>query len=713
MPWMNAGLPPDQRADLLQSQMTQDEELRLVMGYWGTKGNQWSRKIPKEIQSEARSTAGFVPGIPRLGIPPLVETDAGVGIANGGNMRPGDEATAFPSGMLMASTWDPEIAYSTGSAIAGEARSRGYNVVLDGAMNLAREPRGGRIFEYAGEDPLLSGTMAGAEVAGIQSEHVVSTIKHFALNDQETSRMQLSADIGEGPARESDLFAFELAVEKSNPGAVMCAYNRYNSVYACENDFLLNRVLKQDWNYPGWVLSDWGGVHSTLAAANAGLDQESASGFDRQDYFGAPLAEALTDGKFDPQRLHNMVHRILRSLFAIGVMDASTLPAPLNLEAHLGLARHEAENGIVLLKNDNNTLPLTAQVESIAIIGGHADLGVLSGGGSSQVIPIGYAQMLQGPEERMRTIPRDGRIFDPPSPVSAIAAQAGQAIVTFDSGDDIAQAANAAHQAGMAIVFVNQWMTEGYDVLDLNLPGNQNALIEAVAAANPRTVVVLETGGPVLMPWLDKVPAVVEAWYSGNRGAEAIAHVLFGAANPSGRLPITFPQSEKQLAHPQMPGRGMPNTAFDIDYFEGADVGYRWFELKKETPLFPFGYGLSYSRFHLSGATAAGGATITVSADVTNDGPLEGNETVQAYAAAAAPDSDEMPRLIGWSKIDLAPGETRHISITADPRRLAAFDITRHVWHIEAGDYTVRVADSATDPGQSVTVKLDQKDIPP
>lgn len=689
--------------------MTQDEELILVMGFWGTRGSIYSRAIPKNIQPLLHGTAGFVPGISRLGIPALIESDAGLGIANGAFLRPGDEATALPSGTLMASTWDPETAFLAGSMIGAEARARGFNVVLDGAVNLVREPRGGRTFEYAGEDPLLAGSVAGAEIAGIQSQGVVSTIKHFALNDQETGRMELSAKIGEGPARESDLFAFEVALEKGRPGAVMCAYNRYNGTYACENDFLLNKVLKQDWNYPGWVLSDWGGVHSTVAAANAGLDQESASGFDRQDYFGTPLADALADGGVAPQRLHDMVHRILASLFAKGVMDTPPGPPPSDIDAHLGIAQHEAEDGIVLLKNAG-ALPLAPQVESIAVIGGHADFGVLSGGGSSQVIPIGYSEALQGPQER---VPRDERIYDPPSPVSAITLSAPQAIVTFNSGDDIAEAADAARQASTAIVFATQGMSEGSDVPDLNLPGNQNALIAAVAAANPHTIVVLETGGPVVMPWLDKVQAVVEAWYPGNRGAIAIAHVLFGAVNPSGRLPVTFPQSEAQLPHPVLPRRGAQNPMFDIDYFEGADVGYRWFALKKQTPLFAFGFGLSYSRFQTNNVTANGGATVTVEADVTNDGPREGKETVQAYAAPAASDTDEMPRLIGWARADLKPGETQHITITADPRRLADFDISRHCWHIEAGDYAVRLADSVSDPGTSVTVKLDQRDIAP
>lgn len=710
--WMNTSLSPDARADLLQSQMTQDEELRLVMGYWGGKPIPFSKPVPKAIEPLLRGTTGFVPGIPRLGIPALVESDAGLGIANASGMRPGDEATALPSGELMAATWDPEIAFAAGSVVGAEARTRGFNVVLDGAMNLVRDPRGGRSFEYAGEDPLLAGTMAGAEITGVQSANVISTMKHIAFNDQETGRMQLSADIGEGPARESDLLAFEIALEKGEPGAVMCAYNRYNGIYSCENGFLLNQVLKHDWNYPGWVLSDWGAVHSTLAAANAGLDQESASGFDHEEYFGSDLADAIGDGTLDPHRLQDMVHRILRSLFAKGIMDApATNPAP-DVEAHLATAQREAEDGIVLLKNDGNTLPLASQAESIAVIGGHADFGVISGGGSSQVIPIGYAPAVETPAVGAEHVPH-GAIFDPPSPLSVIATEAPRAVVTFDTGDDVAVAAESASHADAAIVFATQGTTEGEDLPDLDLPGNQDALIEAVATANPHTIVVLETGGAVLMPWLDKVPAVIEAWYSGNRGGNAIARVLFGEVDPSGRLPVTFPHSETQLPRPVLPGRDAHNAPFDIDYFEGADVGYRWYELKKLTPLFPFGYGLSYSRFHMSGVSAEGGATITVMADVTNDGPLEGKETVEAYAAPAAPDTDDVPHLVGWSKVDLRPGETKHVAITADPRSVAGFDVYRHCWHIDAGDYVVRVADSSLAPGTDVTVKLDARDMKP
>jgi beta-glucosidase len=712
-PWMNQALLPDTRADLLQLQMTEDEELRLVMGYWGAKPIPFSKPSPKELQPLLRGTAGFVPGIPRLVIPALVESDGGEGVANGGEMRPEDEATALPCGMLMASTWDPEIAHDAGAVIGAEARDRGFNVVLDGAMNLARDPRGGRIFEYAGEDPLLAGRMAGAQVAGVQSQGVVSTVKHFAFNDQETGRFQFSADIGEGPARQSDLLAFEIAVESGDPGAVMCAYNRYNGIYSCENDFLLNQVLKRDWGYPGWVLSDWGAVHSTIASANAGLDQQSASGFDRQQYFGAALKDALDGGQVDPKRLHDMVHRILRSMFAKGLMDWSSAPRTPQTAAHLSVAQKEAEEGIVLLKNAANLLPLSPKLESIAVIGGNADRGVLSGGGSSQVIPVGFAQSLKRAGQPDIPYINGTPVFDPLSPQSAIAALAPQAIVTFDSGDDVAQAVASARQSDIAIVFATQWMAEGSDVQNLSLPEKQDALIAAVAAANPRTIVVLETGGPVLMPWLPNVPAVLEAWYSGNGGANAIARILFGEISPSGRLPVSFPQSEAQLPRPVLPGSDVHGAAFDIDYFEGADVGYRWDELKNLTPLFPFGYGLSYSRFRVSNVQAQGGTTVAIAADVSNDGAVEAADTLEVYAAPAAPDTDDVPRLIGWSRIDLAPGETRHVSITADPRLLADFDIFRHVWHVDGGDYAIRVAESSADPGTAITVKLNQRDLKP
>ena len=717
-PWMDTNLSADARADLLLTQLSQDEQLLLLKGYYGANVKMtWIKPAPPELQPLLPGSAGYVPGIERLGIPALHETDAGVGVANTNWMRPGDTATAFPAGIMNAATWDPDLIYAGGAAIGAEARDRGFNVVLDGGLNLAREPRSGRTFEYAGEDPVLAGTIVGEQIRGIQSQHVISTTKHFALNDEEIGRTILSAGIDEAPARESDLLAFEIAIEHGNPGAVMCSYNRYNSVYACENDFLLNHILKRDWSYRGWVLSDWGGVHSTVAAANGGLDQESASGFDRQEFFGDALKKALADGSVAPVRLHDMVHRILRTMIANGLMDYPMTPH--KPSTHADVAERSAEEGIVLLKNEQNILPLTRSVRTIAIIGAHANVGMLSGGGSSQVVPLGYNPdndvFVGGPVHVLpngaRIMPLGREIYDPPSPLAAIASESPQAKLQYIEGNDLSDIARRAANADIAVVFAEQWMTEGEDVRSLSLGGRQDDLISAVAAANPHTIVVLETGGPVLMPWLDKVPAVLETWFSGSGGATALAHILFGDANPSGRLPITFPQSESQLPHPTLPDIDQAYAPFEVAYSEGADIGYRWFEKQNTKPLFAFGFGLSYTSFALDQLSATSGDTISATVNLTNTGTREGAETVQLYATPPAPGS--VARLIGWSKVLLKPGESRLVTIRGEPRSIATFDSIAGIWRINAGAYTVRVGTSAMDIVASVPVTLAERELKP
>jgi beta-glucosidase len=718
---MDKSLAADARADLLAAQMTEDEELTLVRGYFGASLKlSFIKPSPGDLQPVLGQTAGYVPGVIRLGIPPLIESDAGVGIANSMHMRPGDTATALPSTLLSAATWNPDLAFQAGRVIGTEGRDRGFNVILDGALNLAREPRGGRTFEYAGEDPLLAGSIAGETIRGIESMHMISTMKHFAFNDQETGRGVLSANIAEAALRESDLLAFEIAIERGNPGAVMCAYNRVNGTYSCENDFLLNHVLKRDWSFPGWVLSDWGGVHSAAAAANAGLDQESASNFDHpQEFFGAPLKQAITDGKVERARLHDMVHRILRTMFANGIFDDPPVRTPPPLQADQAQAQREAEEGIVLLKNANGILPLARKARSIAIIGAHADAGMLSGGGSSQVVPLGDTPSNEFPVGGAVVIlpggapvfPTGRHIYDPPSPLAAIAAAAPHAHVRYDPGDDIAAAAKLAAKSEIAVVFVKQWMTEGRDVDDLSLPGRQDELIAAIAAANPRTIVVLETGGPVLMPWLDKVPAVLEAWYAGNGGAPALARILFGDVNPSGRLPITFPQSESELPHPALPGKTWKGGYFDVDYSEGANIGYRWFENQKLAPLFPFGFGLSYTSFRVGALQVNAGDAITANATVTNDGKRKGSATVELYGTPPA--QGAVPRLIGWQKVDLNPGESRQVTIAVEPRLLAHFDADGQVWLIDAGNYNFGAGTSSVEATATAVLTLPERRMKP
>ncbi len=688
--WSATALSPDERARLLDQALTADERTGLLHGIFAVP------VFGKPLPAGAVGSAGYVAGIARLGVPALQESDASLGVANPFNVRPGAGATPLPSGLALAASFDSDAAYQSGAMIGQEAWRSGFNVLLAGGANLARDPRNGRNFEYLGEDPLLAGTLDGASIRGIQDQHVVSTMKHFAINDQETARHGLSARIGEAALRESDLLAFELALEGGHPGSVMCAYNRVGGTYACSSDMLLNGVLKGDWGFPGWVMSDWGAVHG-LDDARAGLDQQSGEQFDRQVFFGKPLADAVQGGAIPAARVSDMARRILRSMFAVGLFDHPPTVTPLDAEADAKVARRVAEEGTVLLANSSGLLPLPHDAKRIVVIGGHADSGVLSGGGSSQVAPIGGpapavavgGDGLMGPYRSM--------VFDPSSPLKAIRAKAPGAEIRFIDGAYPSAAAMLAKGADAVVIFATQWMDEGEDVPDLTLPNGQDALIAAVAAANPKTVVVLETGGPVLMPWLGKVGAVVEAWYPGAKGGDAIADILFGDTNPSGRLPVTFPATTAQLPRPAIPGFGGRDDAqFDVDYtIEGADVGYRWFARKKLKPLFPFGFGLSYTHFAYANLKVEGGDALTVGFDVRNSGKVAGQDVPQLYLTDAA--GKARMRLIGWQRVAIQPGETVHVTLKADPRLLADFDEAAHGWRIDAGRYQVALGASAED----------------
>ena len=705
--WMNKKLTPEQRTDLVLKEMTMDEKLKLVLGYFGHDAPWKNFKRPVESYPQS---AGFIYGVPRLGIPNIWEADAGIGVASQGGpiVR---EATALPSGIATAATWDLKMAYAGGAMIGSEARAFGFNVLLAGGVNIMREPRNGRNFEYGGEDPLLSGKIVGAQISGIQSNNIVSTLKHYALNAQETNRFTLDAKIDDAAARMSDLLALQIAQEDGNPGSVMCGYNRVNGVYACESDYLLNEVLKQDWGFKGWVMSDWGATHSTVPAANNGLDQQSGIPFDHSEYFGAALKEAVLNGWVTTARFDDMVRRILHPMFEFGVIDnpVSAKPETINFKANGLISQKDAEDSMVLLKNDNKLLPLSKAAKKIAIIGSHADVGVLSGGGSSQVYPIGGAAFKGGPQFFPGPM-----LYYPSSPLKAVQARVPQAKVTYNEGTDTAAAAKLAADSDVVLVFVNQWTAESVDVPNLSLPDNQDALVAAVAKANAKTVVVLQTGGPILMPWLADVGAAVEAWYPGTNGGEAIARVLFGEVNPSGHLPATFPASEAQLPRPVLDGYPeVKDARITVDYHEGAAVGYKWFDLKGHTPLFPFGHGLSYSEFAFSGLKAeVKNNLITASFSVKNIGAVAGKEVAQVYVAPLLVKGDaakwEAPkRLGGWQKVDLKAGASTSASVTVDPRLLAMYDTATKTWKIAEGDYKVTLAADATDTkATSVTVHL-------
>ncbi|WP_165322106.1 beta-glucosidase family protein [Rhizorhabdus phycosphaerae] len=693
------------RASATVRQMTADEKVILTHGIMPLG---LSKTMPP-IPADAIPGAGYIAGIARLGIPALKETDASLGVTYVMGARK-DGATALPSGVAQAASWNPELLYRGGAMIGSEARAKGFNVLLAGGVNLMRDPRNGRTFEYLAEDPLLSGVLVGAAIRGVQSNHIISTIKHLALNGQETGRKYANALISEAAARESDLLAFQIGIEQGQPGSVMCAYNRVLGEQACASDWLLNKVLKQSWGYKGFVMSDWGAVPN-IDAALKGLDQQSGEQLDPAVFFGDKLKEKAGADLRWKARVDDMNLRVLTAIYAAELDKYPATPGgKIDFEANGKVAEEVARQGIVLLKN-NGVLPLAKSAKSIALIGGYADGGVLSGAGSSQVHGEGGPVVSRPASGKGVWAGFIAQQYHRSSPMEAIRAHAGSAKLTFRDGRYITDAVEKARQAEVAIVFATQWETEGLDLPDLSLPDGQDELIAAVAAANPNTIVVLETGGPVKMPWLDKVAGVIEAWYPGARGGPAIASVLFGETNPSGRLPITFPASEAQLPRPKLDGSdwvepdfgGNPSSGsdkLDVNYdIEGSDVGYRWFARTGAKPLFPFGYGLSYTRFESGDLKLKG---LTASFTVRNTGQREGAEVAQLYLVGR--NGKAMRRLAGFQRVNLAPGASQTVSVTLDPRILANWKDGG--WTLPGGEYLFALGKDAEQLSAPVRVKL-------
>jgi beta-glucosidase len=688
--WLDTGRSVDERASALLAALTPAEKRSLLVGTFAVNLPQAGFHKP----AGAVGSAGYVPGIPRLGIPALQETDSTLGIANPFNVRPGDTAVALPAGLATAASFNPGIAYANGALLGREAASRGLNVLLGPGLNLARDPRGGRNFEYLGEDPLLAGTLAGELARGIGDQHVIAVAKHFAANDQESGRQIVNMRIPEPALRESDLLAFEIAIEGGHPGAVMCAYNKVNNQYACGSALLLTYTLKHDWGFPGFVLSDWGAVHAATDLAN-GLDQESAAELDAKPFFAAPLDEALKTGLVPPARVDDAARRILRSMIVAGLLEPRQKPV-VDVNADIAVARAAEAEGIVLLSNPGAVLPLSTDLRCLVVAGGESDAGVPAGGGSSEVSPVGGAarEIALGGEGLAALFRR--QVFDPPSPLAAIRARLPHTKIFWVDGRYPAQAGLLAALCPAAIVFVQQWAGEDSDIPELTLPDGQDALIAAVTHSNRHTVVVLETGGPVFMPWLQQAAGVVEAWYGGSGGADAIAGVLFGEINPSGRLPVTFPAGVLDLPNLVVSGQYMPaGREFAAAFPEGSDVGYRWYARAGKTPRFPFGFGLSYSDFTYSGLQVTGGQTLTISFDVRNTGKRAGMDVPQAYLTSRG--GKPGLRLLGWHKQLLQPGETAHVTLTADPRLLADYAVVPHRWHVPGGAMNVAVGANAGD----------------
>jgi len=682
--------------------MTQAQKLQLVTGEGGP---------VDAIPQLPLGAGGYIKGIPSLGIPALYFVDGSLGVAD--SKAP---STALPSSIASAATWDLNLAYQFGTVIGAETYQHGLNVNLGGNTNMiGREPRDGRTFETKGEDPILAGKIAAAHIEGVQSQHVIGCIKHYAFNDQETGRTESNVLIDDRSGRESDLLAFEIAAKDSDVQSVMCSYNLLNGTWACEDPYLLTQVLKTGWGFTGFVMSDWwalpagGPASTTWTAANAGLDQEQPD-----DAFFSPnaLSAAVAAGEIPQWRIDDMATRVLSAMYQVGVFNQPagvTTLDPTTVSNDENIAQTVEEQGAVLLKN-SGILPLNAStVGSILVVGSHANLGVISGGGSAQVYPTEGAVALSQPNP---AVPGwSPVIWDPSPPVQYIRQAAPGAAVTYNDGTIATAAATQAASYNVVIVFVSQWTSEGMDMPSLNFtdlndltPVNQDALVSAVAAANPHTIVVMENGGAQVMPWLSNVSAVLEAWFPGIRGGQAIANILFGSVNPSGKLPITFPASVDQLPRQTPPGSNDAQTPFTTDYTtEGLNVGYKWYDSKGYTPEFPFGFGLSYTTFQFSNAELVNNLTASnpnfqVTFNLKNTGTVTGAEVAQVYLAVPA--TGEPPkRLVGWQKVALTPGQQQSVTVEVDENDsshpLSYWDTNSDSWQVAPGTYTVYLGDSS------------------
>lgn len=633
--------------------------------------------------------------VERLGIPELIMSDGPHGVRRVPNVNSmaieSLPATCFPTASCLASTWDVDLIHKMGEALAEECIALNVDVLLGPGVNMKRSPLGGRNFEFFSEDPYLAGEMAASIIKGIQSKGVGTSLKHYAVNNQEFQRFSISAEVDERTLREIYLPAFEKAVKQAKPWTVMCAYNKLNGEYCSENYYLLTDILKNEWGFEGLTVSDWGAVHDRVDSLIGGLDLEMPGPQDRRV---RAVVEAVRSGKLDEAVLDESVRRILNIVFKAKETPKS---GTFDVDAHHELAHKVATEGMVLLKN-NGLLPLKGQ-QHIAVIGRAAENAHFQGGGSSHIHPTKVAV-----------------------PFKELQAQAGNAELTYAEGyptdnsfrqDTIDQAVTLAQSADAAVLYIalpTFKESEGYDRQDLDLTEQQVALIKAVSKVQPNTVVVLNNGAPVAMSeWIDGVAAVLEGWMMGQAGGVAIADVLFGKVNPCGKLAETFPLKLSDTpAHLNWPG-----GAGGVRYGEGLFIGYRFYDVKEMPVLFPFGYGLSYTTFSYSNAKVSAKTFkdvdgLTVTMDVTNTGKFAGKEIVQIYvhdhkAGLVRPEKE----LKGFAKVGLQPGETRSVSIPLDFRSFAYYHPEYKQWITEDGEFDILIAASAADIRETLTVTLE------
>ncbi len=702
MPYKDPRLPVEQRVFELLRRMTLEEKVAMLAG------SGWMESTPNA----------------RLGIPSIKMADGPMGVRSWAGSSAVTNAagavqvtsTAFPAGAGMAAAWDPELVGRQGKAIGQEVKALGRDMILGPTVNIDRVPLWGRNFEGYGEDPYLAARLAVAYIKGVQSEGVIATVKHFAANNQEFERHRIDEKIDERALQEIYLPAFRAAVQEAGVWAVMNAYNKVNGAYCGENSYLLRDVLKKLWGFKGFVVSDWGSTYSTADTVNAGMDLEMPGGDPMKAWFARPKTQEdgngagwlapekvlplVAAGKIGVTAIDDNVNRILRAMFANGLFDAPhTAGGEVDTAEQKAVAREAATESIVLLKNAGDALPLDAsEIHSIAVIGPNAAVARTGGGGSSLVRPKYAVTPLDGIRER-----------------AGAAVQVGYALGVAMEGEDASkdtpaaqaqlrnEAAALAAKADVAIVVVGYapaLESESFDRKSLSLPSGQDELIQAVAAANKRTIVVVNAGAPVTMgKWLDQAAAVLDMWYGGQEGGHAIAAILFGDANPSGKLPVTFPKRwEDSPAYGHYPGENL-----HVEYAEGIYVGYRHFDKRNIEPLFPFGYGLSYTRFRFSGlriapVEAGPGQPVTVSVRVRNSGPRAGAEVVQLYLRDVTASVDRpVKELKGFRRVVLRPGEARRVNFVIDRSAMSFYSVSKKDWVAEPGVFEAMVGASSRD----------------
>ena len=651
-------------------------------------------------------------GIPRLGIPGLSMDDGPLGVREelsskgeweSANLTT-DSATFFPNGSALAATWNPSLAYRYGVALGEEARARGKDVILAPAINITRDPINGRTYEYLSEDPFLNSQLAVNSIKGIQTQNVAACVKHFALNNQETNRANVNVEVSERALREIYLPAFKASIEEGNAWSIMSAYNKVRGEYCSQNAYLLNTILKGEWSFKGIVISDWSGTHSTVAAANNGLDVEMGSKPPYENfYFAKRLLDSVKAGKVSEKTIDEKVHRILRVLYKTS-LSKNRAKGSINTVAHNQTVYDIASESIVLLKNEKHLLPLnTAGIKTIAVIGDNATRTNHSGGYGAGVKAKYEITPLQGLQHAL------GKT------IQINFAQGYRPGVNQDDPSLITEAVNTAKKSDIAILFIGgnrDYESEGLDRKDLSLPFGEQALVDAVTAANANTIVVVIGGAPYDINKIKKDnQTIVWSWFNGSEGGHALADVLTGKVNPSGKLPFTFPVSLDES--PAFYLHTFPGDNLTADYKEGILVGYRWYDTKNIAPLYPFGYGLSYTDFKYSELKTdkkdyKNNENITVTTKVKNTGKRAGKEIVELYIGKPNSAVERAEKeLKAFKKVMVPAGKEVTVTLSVPVKSLAYYDEGKSKWVVEPGKYNLMVGKSSKDIKGTETINIE------